>query len=190
MEEKKEVKLHGIWASTYVKIVEVALRAKGIPSEYIEKDLSNKSQLLLRYNPVHKKLFEAIGRVITGNGVAQEKNTNELAQQMDVFEEEVKKNFPEGSEGIQNENIGLLDILLSATFSPYKAQEEIAGVKILDPERHPFIYSWVTNLNQVPVMKELVPLRRSFWHFFNLLDKMPSNFPLCTPLDKISMLQI
>lgn len=106
------------------------------------------------------QLFENIGRVITSNGEAQEKNTNELLKKMDVFEEKMKNFFPEGTnKGFQNDNIGLLDILVTATLGPYKVQEEIAGVKILDPERHPFIYSWVTSLNQVPVMKEAAPPR-------------------------------
>lgn len=56
MEEENKVKLHGTWISTYSKRVELALRVKGIPYDYLEEDLSNKSPLLLQYNPVHKKI--------------------------------------------------------------------------------------------------------------------------------------
>ncbi|KAK3226837.1 hypothetical protein Dsin_006699 [Dipteronia sinensis] len=56
MEGKNQVKLHGVWVSSYSKRVELALNIKGIPYEYIEEDLSNKSPLLLQYNPIHKKI--------------------------------------------------------------------------------------------------------------------------------------
>ena len=56
MGEENKVILHGMWASTYSKRVELALKIKGIPYEYVEEDLSNKSPLLLKYNPVHKKI--------------------------------------------------------------------------------------------------------------------------------------
>ena len=56
MEEENQIKLHGMWGSTFTKRVELALKRKGIPYEYIEEDLSNKIQLVLKYNPVHKKV--------------------------------------------------------------------------------------------------------------------------------------
>lgn len=56
MEGKDNVILHGFWTSTYVKRVELALKIKGIPFEYVEEDLRNKSASLLTYNPVHKKV--------------------------------------------------------------------------------------------------------------------------------------
>ncbi|KAG5522810.1 hypothetical protein RHGRI_034830 [Rhododendron griersonianum] len=56
MEGGNIAKLHGRRNSPFSFRVELALKIKGIPYEFVEEDLKNKSELLLKYNPVHKKI--------------------------------------------------------------------------------------------------------------------------------------
>ncbi|KAF3949954.1 hypothetical protein CMV_024238 [Castanea mollissima] len=51
-----EVVLLDFWPSMFGMRVRVALAEKGIKYEYKEEDLRNKSPLLLKMNPIHKKI--------------------------------------------------------------------------------------------------------------------------------------
>ncbi|XP_015168835.1 glutathione S-transferase U17-like isoform X2 [Solanum tuberosum] len=50
------VKLLGSWASPFVNRVEIALKIKSIEYEFIQQNMINKGELLLKSNPVYKKI--------------------------------------------------------------------------------------------------------------------------------------
>ncbi|XP_003558122.1 probable glutathione S-transferase GSTU1 [Brachypodium distachyon] len=55
--EKKGLTLLDFWVSPFGQRVRIALEEKALPYEYVEENLlAGKSELLLRSNPVHKKI--------------------------------------------------------------------------------------------------------------------------------------
>lgn len=42
---------------------------------------------------------------------------------------------------MKSSRYNFLDILICSCFGPYKAQEEALGVKVIDPERNPLLFS-------------------------------------------------
>ncbi|KAL6893944.1 hypothetical protein ACP4OV_008042 [Aristida adscensionis] len=55
-DKKQGLQLLDFWVSPFGQRCRIALAEKGLPYEYLEQDLANKSDLLLRANPVHKKI--------------------------------------------------------------------------------------------------------------------------------------
>ncbi|KAJ3690395.1 hypothetical protein LUZ61_019559 [Rhynchospora tenuis] len=55
-EGKGDLKLLGLWATPFVMRVRMVLEQKGLKYENLEQDLSNKSELLLKHNPIYKKV--------------------------------------------------------------------------------------------------------------------------------------
>lgn len=51
-----DVKLIGSWASVYVMRARIALHLKSISYEFLQETFGSKSELLLKSNPVHKKM--------------------------------------------------------------------------------------------------------------------------------------
>ncbi|KAL6550259.1 hypothetical protein OROMI_020747 [Orobanche minor] len=66
--QEEEVKLFSSWGSPFSSRVEIALKIKGVKYQLIEEDIANKSPLLLKYNPVNKKIHVLLHN---GNPIAE-----------------------------------------------------------------------------------------------------------------------
>ncbi|KAG7954891.1 hypothetical protein I3843_11G043500 [Carya illinoinensis] len=108
-----------------------------------------------------QQVLETSIMVIKFDGEAQEKAIKELFEKLMVLEEGMKNTFTdddlEGTTFIKHENIGLLNVVLISSLGHYKLQEEVLGFKIIDPEKTPLIFSWLTTLTEIPAVKEAAP---------------------------------
>ncbi|OMO79192.1 hypothetical protein COLO4_24503 [Corchorus olitorius] len=102
-------------------------------------------------------MIDSMFTVLKTDGEEQEKAMKEVSEKLELLEEGVKELVPDGSCPIDNESMGLLDLLFCSLFGSQKVPEEVHGMKMIHPEKTPLLYSRIAAINQLPLVIELTP---------------------------------
>ncbi|KAL4271204.1 hypothetical protein GQ457_13G028940 [Hibiscus cannabinus] len=154
-----ELKVFGFWPSPFSRRVIWALKLKGVDYEYIEEDVPhNKSNLLLKYNPVHKKIpvlvhSQPMWEFFSKFGEEQQKAIENYYEIMRTIEEHGlgdKKYFG-------GDRICIADLVFGMVIHILAPMADVVGVKFIEANSFPRLHAWVTHFSQHPVIKDNVP---------------------------------
>ncbi|XP_057516127.1 glutathione S-transferase U9-like [Amaranthus tricolor] len=217
MGEETTVSLHGMWASPYARWIKIALKIKGINYEYVEENLKKKSQILLRYNPIYKKvpllihdnnpiieslvilqyiddtwkvsqpllpldsysryivrfwadfiinqLDMSLRKVITSEEIDEEMNIEEVKMKLNILEASMNTIFPYDPPS-SCEEMRMLDILMCTLPTIIKGIEEAFNIKLMDAKEYPLIFSRMSSLSDLTVVKETAPSHEKMIKFY------------------------
>ena len=102
------------------------------------------------------KLYDSLLLSMKTEGEAQEKAMEEVKERLKVVEEQgLKSLLAEGSPFVNGDELGYLDIGMLTILGRYKIYEEFFGMKIMEEEEIPIVFSWLNRLIEHPIAKEL-----------------------------------
>ncbi|KAJ9169834.1 hypothetical protein P3X46_017983 [Hevea brasiliensis] len=179
----EQVKLFKTWSSAFGLRIVWALKLKGIQYESIDEDLTNKSPLILQYNPVYKKIPVLVynGRPIVESLIILE-YIDETWKQNPLLPEDPHKRATArfwakfGDDKVMSSLWQILteqgkereEALVQATENLKFLEEELKGKRFFGGEKIGFLdiaLGWLANL--VPVLEEILG--------FEVIDK--AGFP-------------
>ncbi|KAM0863421.1 hypothetical protein ACQ4PT_044606 [Festuca glaucescens] len=166
-----ELKLLGSWASPYVARVKLALHLKGVHYSYAEEDLADKSDLLLRSNPVHKAVPVLIhnGRPVCESQVIMQyldeaspaagtdEERAEWKRQRVAAVGTLEEGLSECSGGkgsfFGGECVGYVDALLGGVVPWVRATEKLSGDRFFDAGEAPLLAAWMERFGELDAAK-------------------------------------
>jgi len=112
--------------------------------------------LVLFFSIFWLQLVEASFLVLKTDGEAQQKAVDQVYEKLNVLEDGMKTYLAERNERDES-NFGILEIVFCALFGSYKAHEEVLGMKFLEPEKFPVLFSWLMEIAEVEAVKKATP---------------------------------
>ncbi|ONL93419.1 glutathione transferase31 [Zea mays] len=181
------VRVIGLWPSPFVIRVLIALKLKGVEFEFVEEVVGRKSELLLRSNPVHKKIPVLLHhgkpisesliivqyidelpwaiRILKGtDDGGMEQAAGQLSAALQLLEEAFAQ-LSQGKRYFGGDSVGYLDIALVSHVGWVKAVEKIAGVTLLDKAKVPNLVAWADRLCAHPAVVDAIPDADKFVEF-------------------------
>ncbi|KAK4486791.1 hypothetical protein RD792_006619 [Penstemon davidsonii] len=151
----RDVKLLGTWSCPYVNRVQLALKLKSIEYEFIEDNPYNRSEILVKNNPVLKK----IPVLIHGNKPVCESLI--IVQYIDdawpIGPSLLPSDAYDRKDYFGGENIGYIDIVLGSSLAWLRVTEIVVGVQLLDQTRTPGLAKWAERVISNDVFKDVLP---------------------------------
>ncbi|KAF7809130.1 glutathione S-transferase U10-like [Senna tora] len=95
--------------------------------------------------------------IFLSKGKERGKAIDEFSEVVKVFEEGMKRDFPEKFPFFNGETLGVLDIVVGANACNYLAAQEAIGYQVIGSEKNPEFFKWVNALKEHPLMKDTLP---------------------------------
>ena len=107
----------------------------------------------------------SLRKVITSEGIDEEMNIEEVKMKLNILEASMNTIFPYDPPS-SCEEMRMLDILMCTLPTIIKGIEEAFNIKLMDAKEYPLIFSRMSSLSDLTVVKETAPSHEKMIKFY------------------------